>query len=246
LRSRMRGVTLNGQRPARAVSLRDNVAAMRRLALGLAACQAGATPPVAHYHDADGQPIARFEPAWQHLDALFGSALPRSIEIDRITGPVSRFDPIHGAVLIADGSLGYQPEIRVVAHETSHVALAAATSGASTEDQLRFFDEGLATVLAHEIDATLDAYRVTAAAIARERGFATLDQLAHWSVFFGHADDHPDWHAYDVAADFVLFARERIDLRALLADLATTRSFAASCAHLGVDADDLVDRWRRH
>ncbi len=219
---------------------------MRYLVLALAACQAGAAPPVAHYHDADGQPIAQFEPAWQRLDALYGSALPRSIEIDRITGPVSRFDPTRGAVLIADGSLGYQPEIRVVAHETSHVALAAATRDASTEDQLRFFDEGLATVLAHEIDGSLDAYRVRAAGIARDRGFATLDQLAHWSTYYGHANDNPDWQAYDVAADFVLFARDRVDLRALFADLAVTRSFAASCAHLGIDADDLERRWRRH
>jgi hypothetical protein len=225
---------------------RISIAAMRYLALAVAACQAGAAPVVAHYRDADGQPITRFEPAWQHLAELYGAALPRSIEIDRITGPVSRFDPNRDAVLIADGSLGYQPEIRVVAHETSHVALAAATGGASTEDQLRFFDEGLATVLAHEIDGTLDAYRVTAAAIARGRGFATLDQLAHWSVFFGHGDDHPDWQAYDVAADFVLFARDRVDLRALIADLAMTRSFAASCAHLGIDAEDLERRWHLH
>lgn len=201
---------------------------MRLLVLGICACQAGGAAPVAHVHDAAGQPLPQYEPAWQRLATLFGPAMPTAIGIEHVAGSVSGFDANRDVILFADGSLASQSELALVAHETCHLALAHATHGASTEEQLRFLDEGLATVLAHEIDGTLAQYRHDAHGIARLRGFAQLPQLAQWSTFFGRASDHPDWHAYDVAADFVLFLRdERGDagLRELFATLARTRTF---------------------
>ena len=210
-------------------------------------CQSGAPALGAHYHDALGQPLAEYEPVWQQLHARFGAALPIAIGVERIGGSSSRFDASRNVILVADGSRAYQTELGVVAHESCHLALARLTAGASTEDQLRFVDEGLAMVVEQELEGTLESYRDKAEAIVRGRPPVHFADLERWSTFFGHANDHPDWKAYDVAADLVLFLDDtygRAKLDALLADLARTRSFDASCvAVLGLDVATLERRW---
>jgi hypothetical protein len=220
---------------------------MRWLVLAAVACQTASAPPLVHYRDANGNALTAYEPVWQQLHARFGDALPAAIGVERVGGSTSRFDANRNTILVAEGSLAYQTELGVVAHESCHLALASLSAGASTEEQLRFLDEGLATAVEQEVEGTLASYRGKAAELVRNRPRIHIAELEVWSTYFGHASDHPDWKAYDVAADLVLFLDEafgRAKLDALLADLARTRSFDASCvAVLGLDSAELEQRW---
>jgi hypothetical protein len=207
------------------------------------ACQTGAVDSH-RFHDVAGAPLPALDPVVAPLVALFGDAVPASVEVDRRAGN-SKFAP--GGNVIHVSTTTTQPEIELVAHETTHLALARLTGGASTREELRFVDEGMANAMQHEVDDTLQAYRATTRAAAAARAPLTIAPLEVWSSYFGHADARPDWTAYDVAASFVLCVRDRygdVRFRALLADLAATGALDASLRRvLDIDRSEIERLW---
>src|SRR5215475_2618588 len=117
----------------------------RVLTFCLAACggqpQAPA-PEQAHYRDVNDRPLARLEASWGFVHAFFGDATPPRVKVAYVDRGPSQFDPEKIAVSISRESITHGSEVSVVAHETSHLALARLTRGASTSEALRFVDEG--------------------------------------------------------------------------------------------------------
>jgi hypothetical protein len=222
---------------------RASVRGASRAWLVLAACQTGVSTTL-HFHDATGTPLPQLERVVPRLSAFFGETLPASIEVDRRAGN-SKFDANGTTIHVSTTS--NQPELELVAHETTHLALARLTGGANLREQLRFIDEGFANVMQHEVDDTAASYRATARAAAAARAPLALAPLEVWSTYFGHGDAHPDWIAYDVAASFVLCVRERYGearWHDLLADLAVTGALDASLQRvLHVDRATIEQQW---
>jgi hypothetical protein len=197
---------------------------------------AAPAPPPSHYVDADDNSLERYDPVWQLLAGFFGDAMPPRIRVEYLPGGTSRFDPEHDRVQLSLSSLKRSGPRCVVAHESSHLALARLTRQASTRDPLRFIDEGLASVLQARCQGDPAAFRQRALGVAATRlaegrvSFALVDR---WSEYFGRSDqpDRLDFDAYLVGASFVLYALETLGeatVRRLLVDLGRTGDLAAS------------------
>jgi hypothetical protein len=194
--------------------------------------------PAAHFFDADGKPIAAYETAWPYLTAYFGGAVPSRITVLHQATGTSHFVHDQDIIYISASSLHGVPEPAIVAHETAHRALAVLSGGASAQEPFRFMDEGLAMILQKQVVGTLPAYRRAALVLAAQRlttGSVRLADMQAWSRYFGDAsggsDAKLDWNAYLVGSAFDFFVEDTYGegaLKRLFADLAKTRSLAAS------------------
>ncbi len=206
--------------------------------LVLVACQRG-EPLVHHFVAADGTARADLDSIWPVLVQFFGDGgVPATIVVDERPGN-SKFDPHGNTIHVSTTSS--QPERELVTHESTHVGLARLTDGASTREELRFLDEGFANVMQHVGDGS---YAETANAAARRRRPVRFADLEVWSTYFGHADAHPDWTAYDVAASFVLYFEHRYGepgLHTLFAALAT-ESIDSALARVTHEAPPAVEQ----
>jgi hypothetical protein len=182
---------------------------------------------------------------------FFGAAAPDAVRLEYVeTGP-SQFHPESSSVSISGESLKRQSELGVVAHETAHLALARLTRGASTNERLRFVDEGLASILQSRAEKDAKAYRARALVVAAQRAReddAILVHAERWSEYFGDPKTSADFEAYEVGAAFDLFLLDAFGperTRRLLADLAETRDLEASCARVLLrDLSDIERAWR--
>ncbi len=196
----------------------------------------------AHYHDLHGNSLEAFEPIWQTLADFMGTTTPDEITVTYGGGPQSMFNPDFDRILVQiPGSE------RLVAHETAHLFICHMTQFASLEEQHRFIDEGLASVLGNKISGSLEHYRKDSHNIAvdqLELGQLTLDQLQKWKTY--RAEQGP-WKAYNVASNFVLYVLDtygRDKLIELLGDLAESRDLGVSSeAVLGATLDVVFADW---
>ncbi len=241
------------------VSRSDRAAATSALAaLATAAC----APPVAaprcpepavapaRYVDADGNTLERYDALWSQLSRFYGATRPSTIEVRFAPAGPSRFDLDRSAVTLSLGALAGKAVRPVLAHESSHLFLAALTGGASTLEALRFVDEGVASLVEHQVagDEAVWKVQVLGATAARLRaapfGFA---ELARWSSLFGDGGPRSDYGAYDLGASFVLYVREahgEARTMDLLRALGATRSLDEGARHaLGVPIAQLEAGW---
>jgi hypothetical protein len=184
-------------------------------------------PPSAvfHFYDTTSAPLEKFEPAWSTLRAFFGAVLPERVTVDYELQGTSHFDPRTNAVHLVVASYHGEPELAAVAHETSHLALAMLATGASTEQNFRFLDEGLATVMQYEVQGLAAQRQRLFRAHAAEHpkaGRATLSAMQLWSTYFGNPTVKADYSAYEDGAAFVFFLSDtygQMKLRNLFVDL---------------------------
>jgi len=186
----------------------------------------------------EGKPIATYEAVWPYLTAYFGAAVPSRITVSYSSQPGDYFDPKSNGITISTSDLHGARERGLVAHETSHLALAALSGGASTLEPFRFMDEGLAAIIQETADGTLRKYRHAALVLAARRlstGSVSVTDMQAWSKYFGDPVDHPDkvadYDAYEVGSAFDFFVQGTHGegaLKSLFLDLATTRSLASS------------------
>ena len=220
-----------------------------------APCQpcAPSVPVAAHYVDADDNSLEKYDAIWSALQRFYRSESPANIRVRyRPSGP-SMFDVPSSTVVISLSSLEKSSLRATIAHESSHLFLAALTEGASTLDELRFIDEGLASVLGYEIDGQLAPYQARAVRLAAGRmkeAPITFERVARWPTFFGSGGKNLDWGAYDVGASFVFYLRDEVgDARLvdLLRSLGRTRSLEASARQvLGRSLSELESGWHAY
>jgi hypothetical protein len=173
-----------------------------------------------------------------YLTAYFGGAVPGTITVNYASGPGDYFDSRRNGITISMAETHGPRELGLVAHEASHLALAAFSGGVSTLEPFRFMDEGLAAIIEHTVGGTLPKYRHAALVVAARRlstGSVSLADLQAWSRYFGDPIGHPeraaDYDAYEVGSAFDFFVQDTHGegaLRSLFADLARTRSLASS------------------
>jgi hypothetical protein len=207
-----------------------------------------------HYTGAVGDPV-RMEVGYRVIREYFGDKTPERIHVVAHPGDTrSRFDPatntIHaGLAPNAPGFLG------VVVHESAHLALAAATGGASTFDEFRFIDEGMATTVENEAMNTSGDHRASAVAAAAglaDQGRLSLATVKDWPSFFGRPGVDPDnalnWKAYRVGASFIAYVLEqkgKPGLMALWRAVGETRSLDAALRRsLGIGEAAAEEEWR--
>jgi hypothetical protein len=220
--------------------------------LTIAACAPARAPEVAaRYVDENGRPLAQLDPAWDAVHDFFGDAVPPVVRVSYVARGTSRFDPDTNGISISRESLHGHPEVAIVAHETTHLALARLTKGASTSEPLRFVDEGLATIVQSRVEHEADLYRRRASIVAAQRAREDEAILAHaqrWSQYFGDPAIRADFEAYEVGASFVLFLLDTFgpdDTRRLFADLGGTRDLSRSCVRVvGRDLASIELGWR--
>ncbi len=206
--------------------------------------------PTARYVDADGNTLERYDDLWRQLARFYGATQPGAIAVHFAPGGPSRFDAAQATVTLSLGALRGRSLRPVLAHESSHLFLAALTGGASTLEGFRFVDEGVASLLEHQVAADEAVWKVQALGGTAERLRAApfgLAELQRWSAFFGDGGERSDYGAYDVGASFVLFVRaEHGDARLveLLRAIGATRSLdAASRQALGRPLAELEAAW---
>jgi hypothetical protein len=197
------------------------------------------TPQIAaHFHDADGKPIAAYETVWPFLVTYFGVALPTRFTVLYQSSGTSHFVPDRDVIYISAASLHGVPERAIVAHETAHRALAVLSGGASALEPFRFMDEGLAMIVQKRVLGELAAYKRSSLVLAARRlsaGTAKVSDMQAWSRYFGDTTGGPhaglDWDAYSVGSAFDFFVEDTYGegaLKRLFLDLGKTRSLATS------------------
>jgi hypothetical protein len=229
------------------------VAASVALCLGLPAAGRGKPrapkeQPV-HFHDQFGNSLERLERVWRRLASFYGSSMPERITVRYTADDSSRFNVDRSEVSLSVRHFD-RGITAVLAHETSHLALARMTGGASVKERFRFLDEGLACVLERRIGGGFKRYRHRALAVAARRNRAhglSFAEVRRWSTYF---ERKRDFDAYRVGASFVLFLVERHGekkLWAMLRDLKRTQSLSRSARKvLGVGLPALQTQWRRY
>lgn len=99
---------------------------------------------------------------------------------------------------------------RLVAHESSHIGLHHFTAGASTLEQFRFFDEGLANIMGAIAADRLSAYKqqaLNAGAAQHSKGNVSFAKVQKWSSYYGRPGSGTKY-AYDVGASFNFFVMD--------------------------------------
>ncbi|MGZ3423200.1 MAG: Ig-like domain-containing protein [Polyangiales bacterium] len=208
-----------------------------------------AKPPKAHFVDSDGNTLEQYDAIWVWLSRVYGQAGPTPIRITFRGRGDSMFQVATSSMDLSLQPLDGRSPRATIAHEASHLFLAQLTKRASELEEFRFVDEGLASVLEHELDGPSTAFRKSALGGAALRlheakyGFARVQR---WSTFFG-VDRDRDWGAYDVGASFVYFVRERYGepaLFKLLSTIGETRALGTAIARaLGASMDDVEAGW---
>jgi hypothetical protein len=160
------------------------------------------------YIDANGGDTAALENLKPRFQELFGSALPESIRIERWDKSWSNADHPNNRIQL---SANASPLKCIVAHETSHLAMANLAEGANAWDdreRFAFVDEGFAMVMENEACEYSWAGQRTASKTLglMKRKNVSLDAMQRWTSFFGPASgENADWAAYQAAASFAYY-----------------------------------------
>lgn len=167
-----------------------------------------------HYFDSLGNSLEKLDPVWTSLNKVFGNRTPVRIRVLFTDGPHSRFSPDADAILIKASHYNNQP-IRMVAHESAHLAMAKLTRGASRQDRYRFIDEGFASLFGSSLAGDEKNFRKEALTIAAHQhrtGNVDFDLVQDWRAYkeippeqIAYTGGRINRYAYPVGASFVFY-----------------------------------------
>lgn len=205
-----------------------------------------------HYYDLNGNSLEQYDSLWETLHEYYGEHLPKVLTLGYIEGESSLFDPQNNRVNLAVRELYHPAGRRVIAHESSHIALYHLTAGASSLEPFRFFDEGQANIMGALAADALGDYKdlaLNAAAIQYSKGNVSLERVQRWSSYYGEPDSRNPY-AYDVGASFNFFILEIYGQEALFRffeDIGKTRDLSQTVRNLfNKSAGDFEAEWLQY
>lgn len=175
---------------------------------------------------------AGLDAAWAFLSEFYGSALPITINVTSTTLDHSEFRTTPPLLLIAKRRCE-ESVVNTLTHEASHIALAQRTHKLSLQNENRFWDEGLATVLAVTAEGGRGSAKgaiLKRAAMRAADGDVSLPLLRKWNSGYKATS-----FAYEVAASFIFFLEEsfrKYSLENFIRTLDETRSLSRTLRKL--------------
>ncbi len=167
-----------------------------------------------HFFDAIGNSLEKFDGVWASLNQVFGNRTPVRIRVLFTDGPHSKFSAQADTILIKTTHYNNHP-IRIVAHESAHLAMAKLTRGASRQGRYRFIDEGFASLFGSGLAGEEKTFRrdvLTVAAHQHRRGNVDFDLVQDWRSYkeipaeeVAYTGGQINRYAYAVGASFVFY-----------------------------------------
>lgn len=145
------------------------------------------------------------------VNQFFSGSCPSPIyfEVDRSNFGFSHFRGKYKKIFIAKNSL--KNFDKTFTHELSHLCLFHTTSGRSTQEEFRFFDEGLASIIGQSFIGKDKSYRKNAFKVAYQmlsQKKISFKKMQKWSIFFGQPPKTFNFKSYQVGATFIYYILE--------------------------------------
>jgi hypothetical protein len=189
-----------------------------------------------HYFDINQNSLEQYESVWSTLHKYFGDKIPKKIIIEYKEGMSSKFDCESNRIFLSLNHLANSP-IKVIAHETSHLALCNLTKGTNLFERFRFFDEGFANIMGAQATNSQDKYKKIAlniAAIQYQKENVSFSKVQDWSSYYQNSSARY-MHSYHVGASFIYYLIDSYGERSLydfFVDIGNTKDLGLTFRNL--------------
>ncbi|MBL6991930.1 MAG: hypothetical protein ISR65_19260 [Bacteriovoracaceae bacterium] len=207
-----------------------------------------------YYIDQSGDPIHSLNHVAKHLEKIYGELTIWPVNVKYWDGPTSRFNCEGSPVALISNSHreNFKLFSRVVAHETSHIALCRLTDGASILNQFRFFDEGYANIVGSKLYGEDILYKGTSlrlGSLYHHYKHVSFSEIQNWETYYG-GDNGRDYNAYNVGSTFIYFIMDNYGPNILdnfFSNIGSSKSLKdTSISVFGVSLESLEKSWKQY
>ncbi|OFZ24595.1 MAG: hypothetical protein A2381_13950 [Bdellovibrionales bacterium RIFOXYB1_FULL_37_110] len=160
------------------------------------------------YIDQNKKPLLDYQVIGEKVEKIYGVKLNRPVTVIFKETPGGRFNCESNEIFINQND-PLQKKLVTIAHETSHLMHCQITNNKSTNEELRFVDEGLASIIGQRITGDEDSYKAQTkeeSALERDKGNVSFELVKKWKKYFGTGNiATSNWKAYRVGSSFIYY-----------------------------------------
>ena len=150
----------------------------------------------------------KYHDIFQLLSTCFHEhIIPSAIQVRHVDDAYSGFNAPPNQVPVIEISKLTQCYLAVIAHELTHVCLIKINPNLSSDDHLRFLDEGIANLMEKKwmtgIKRNTRIFCQRYAAMRHKERPLRISFLQNWKIAFGTKHNGLDWMVYHIASNFV-------------------------------------------